>query len=246
MSRQAIAAALACEGLTGGERLVAFSLASYAGPDARAFPGTTVAAARAGLSRSRYLHDRDRLVRRGLVVIEQAASGRGHSSTVALAFATQGPWWEGEINAELFERVLSFTRARGPARLLLAAMAAVADRDGVVRGVSNDEVWRAAGLAERTYWRARPGLLESGELVLLEAARGRGTLPAAVNDARTRRGARRRARGALPRAFGTVRRSPAIARSPERIVNTRILSARAFARISARHNSGSTPSGELT
>ena len=174
MSRQAIAAALACEGLTGGERLVAFSLASYAGPDARAFPGTTVAAARAGLSRSRYLHDRDRLVRRGLVVIEQAASGRGHSSTVALAFATQGPWWEGEINAELFERVLSFTRARGPARLLLAAMAAVADRDGVVRGVSNDEVWRAAGLGERTYWRARPGLLESGELVLLEAARGRG------------------------------------------------------------------------
>ena len=38
----------------------------------------------------------------------------------------------------------------------------------------------------------------------------------------------------------------AIARSPERIVITRILSARAFARISARHCSGSTPSGELT
>ena len=47
-------------------------------------------------------------------------------------------------------------------------------------------------------------------------------------------------------SFGMVRRRAAIARSPERIVITRILSARAFERISARHCSGSTPSGELT
>ena len=174
MSRQAIAAALARHDLAGGERLVAFSLASYAGHDGRAWPGAPAAAARAGLSRSRYLHDRDQLVRRGLVVIEEAASGRGRASTVALPFAAEGPWWEGEINAELFEAVLSRTRRRGPARLLLAAMAALADSDGVVRGVSNDEVCAAAGVADRTYRRARPELLACGELVLLSGAVGRG------------------------------------------------------------------------
>ena len=67
MSRQAIAAALAREDLAGGERLVAFSLASFAGRDNRAWPGASAAAARAGLSRSRYLHARDQLVARGLV-----------------------------------------------------------------------------------------------------------------------------------------------------------------------------------
>jgi hypothetical protein len=80
-----------------------------------------------GLSRSRYLHDRDRLVRRGLVDAEERASGRGRSSTVALRFAAEGPWWEGELNAELFEAVLSRTRLRGAARLVIAAMAALAD-----------------------------------------------------------------------------------------------------------------------
>ncbi|HWE12346.1 MAG TPA: hypothetical protein VG365_02485, partial [Solirubrobacteraceae bacterium] len=127
MSHQAIAAALAREDLTGGERLVAFSLASFAGRDGRAWPGAPAAAARAGLSRSRYLYDRDKLVGRGLLVVEETASGRGRASTVALRFAADGPWWEGEINAELFEAVLSRSRARGPARLVLAAMAALAD-----------------------------------------------------------------------------------------------------------------------
>ena len=174
MSRQAIAAALAREDLAGGERLVAFSLASFAGRDGRAWPGASAAAARAGLSRSRYLHDRDRLVRRGLLVVEEVASGRGRASTVALSFAADGPWWEAEINAELFEAVLSRTRTRGPARLLLAAMAALADPDGVVRGVSSEELRAAAGVADRTYRRARRELLESGELVLLSGAGGRG------------------------------------------------------------------------
>jgi hypothetical protein len=149
VSRQAIAAALARDDLAGGERLVAFSLASYAGRDGRAWPGAPAAAARAGLSRSRYLHDRDRLVRRGLIVVEEVASGRGRASTVALPFAADGPWWEGELNAELFEAVLSRTRTRGPARLLLAAMAALADPVGVVSGVSNEEVCAAAGVADR-------------------------------------------------------------------------------------------------
>ena len=174
VSRQAIAAALARQDLSGGERLVAFSLASFAGRDGRAWPGAPAAAARAGLGRSRYLHDRDRLVRRGLVVVEAVASGRGRATTVALRFAAEGPWWEGEINAELFEAVLSRTRSRGPARRLLAAMAALADPDGVVRGVSNHEICVAGGLEDRTYRRARPELLESGELVLLSGSRGRG------------------------------------------------------------------------
>ena len=174
MSRQAIAAALARQDLTRGERLVAFSLASFAGRDGRAWPGAAAAAARAGLSRSRYLHDRDRLVRRGLVDVEEKASGRGRASTVALRFVAEGPWWEGEINPELFEAVLSRTHMRGAARLLLAAMAALSDADGVLRGLSNEELRAAAGLEDRTYRRTRPDLVASEELVLLSGARGRG------------------------------------------------------------------------
>jgi hypothetical protein len=174
VSRQAIAAALAREDLAGGERLVAFSLASFAGRDGRAWPGASAAAARAGLSRSRYLHDREQLVRRGLLVVEDVASGRGRASTVALSFAADGPWWEAEINPELFEDVLSRTRTRGPARLLLAALAALADPEGLVRGVSSEELCAAAGVADRTYRRARRELLESGELALVSGVGGRG------------------------------------------------------------------------
>jgi hypothetical protein len=174
MSRLAIAAALAREDLCGGERLVAFSLASFAGRDGRAWPGAPAAAERAGLSRSRYLYVRDRLVRSGLISIEETASGRGRASIVALQFAADGPWWEGEINAELFEAVLSRSRARGPARLLLAALAAFGDTEGVVRGVSSGELCAAAGVADRSYRRARRELLESGELALLSSAGGRG------------------------------------------------------------------------
>ncbi len=174
MSRQAIAAALARDDLPSGERLVAFSLASFVGSDGRAWPGAPAAAARAGLSRSRYLYDRDRLVRRGLVVVEKAASGRGRASTVALPFASTGPWWEAEINAELFETVLSRSQARGPGRLVLAAMAALADESGIVRGLSGVELCAAAGVDDHSYRRARKQLLESGELVLVHRACGRG------------------------------------------------------------------------
>jgi hypothetical protein len=144
VSRQAIAATLAREDLAGGERLVAFSLASFAGRDGRAWPEAPAAAARAGLSRSRCLHDRAGLG--AGAVVEEEGSGRGRASTVWLRFAAEGPGWEDEINAELFESVLSCTGARGPARLGLAALAALADADGAVRGLSNDEICAAAGV----------------------------------------------------------------------------------------------------
>ena len=77
MSHAAIAAALALEDLSAGERLVAFSLASFANREHRAWPSTRGAAARAGLSRSRYLAARDGSCPRGLVVIEAAAAAAG-------------------------------------------------------------------------------------------------------------------------------------------------------------------------
>ncbi len=44
---------------------------------------------------------------RGLVVVDEHATGRGRSTTVSLAFADAGPWWDGEINVQLFEAVLA-------------------------------------------------------------------------------------------------------------------------------------------
>jgi hypothetical protein len=76
MSHAAIAAVLVRNDLSAGERLVAWSLASFANRDHRASPGIPAAATRAGLSRSRYLELRDRLVRRGLLQIETHGVGR--------------------------------------------------------------------------------------------------------------------------------------------------------------------------
>jgi hypothetical protein len=174
VSRQAIAAGLARGDLSAGERLVAFSLASFADRENRAWPGAPAAAARAGLRRSRYLEAREQLVRRGLIVVEEAATGRGRSSTLALRFANEGPWYEGEINAGLFEAVLGYSSARGPARVLLAAMAALADGEGFVEDLSTEQLCAAAGVADRTYRRGRQGLLGSGELNLLSGVGGRG------------------------------------------------------------------------
>jgi len=103
MSHVAIAAALALEDVSAGERLAAFSLASFANREHRAFPGTRVAAARTGLSRSQYLAASDGLQKRGLLAVEESGGGRGHSAVVAVLFAEAGPWFEGEINAALFE-----------------------------------------------------------------------------------------------------------------------------------------------
>jgi hypothetical protein len=174
MSRQAIAAALAREDLSSGERLVAFSLASFADRESRARPGTPAAAWRAGLRKSWFLEARDALERRGLVVVEQAAVGRGRASVLWLPLAEQGPWLEGDINAELFEAVLSYSRASGSARLLLAAAAALADEQRTVRGVTTERLCAAAGVKDRTYRRARIALLASGELVLRRGTGGRG------------------------------------------------------------------------
>jgi hypothetical protein len=174
MSRQAIAAVLVRTDLASGERLVALSLASFAGRENRAWPGAPAASARAGLSRSRYQQARERLIARGLVVVDERATGRGRASTVTLVFADTGPWWDGEINVELFETVLAYSPARGPERLLLATLAAVADEKGAVRDLSTEQLCAAAGVADRTYRRARAALLASGQLELVSGAGGRG------------------------------------------------------------------------
>ena len=192
MSRQAIAAVLARTDLASGERLVALSLASFAGRENRAWPGAPAAAARAGLSRSRYQQAREQLVARGLVAVDERATGRGRASTVTLLFADTGPWWEGDINVDLFEAVLTSSRTRGPERLLLATMAAVADERGEVRALSTEELCAAAGIADRTYRRARAALLGSGQLELINGVGGRGNTnvwtvrdPREIGDART-------------------------------------------------------------
>ena len=61
MSYRTIAAALALEDVSIGERLAAFSLASYADAEHQTFVGNPAAAARAGLSRSQYLAAREQL-----------------------------------------------------------------------------------------------------------------------------------------------------------------------------------------
>ncbi len=174
MSREAIAAALARTDLSCGERLVAFSLASFADRENLARPGTPAAAARAGMQRSGYLEARDRLVRRGLVGVEAAAKGRGKASTLALPFAAAGPWWDGDINAELFEAVLGYSRAQGSARLLVAALAALADERGVVAEVTTEQLCAAAGVSDRTYRRMHGPLLASREVVVHSSPGGRG------------------------------------------------------------------------
>jgi hypothetical protein len=195
MSRDAIAAVLARGDLACGDRLAAFSLASFAGREYRAWPGAAAAAQRAGLSRSRYLQARDRLVRRGLVLVEVEASGRGRSSTLLMAFAQTGPWWEGEINVDLFEAVLGYSAATGVARLLLAAMAALADEGGVVRDLTTEQICAAAGIAAKSYQRAKTQLLACGALVLVNGVGGRGNMNVwTVPDPRVRAG------GIAPRA----------------------------------------------
>jgi hypothetical protein len=174
VSYTAIAAALALVDVSPSERLVAFSLASYANRDAIAYPGNPAAAARAGLSRSRYLHARGQLQQRGLVSISSAGGGRGNSTTISLTFAESGPRFEGHVNPELFEAILGYSGASGSARQLLAAMAAIADEDGVLTGVTTQELQDAAGLADSTYRRARTVLLNAGAVILEDEGGGRG------------------------------------------------------------------------
>ena len=170
MSYRAIAAALALEDLSVGQRLTAFSLASFANRQHRAWPSAGTAAARAGLSRRQYLSARAELECRGLITRE----GDGPRSTlVALTFAEQGASVEREINAQLFEATLARSRSRGGARVLLAVLAALAADDGTVDGLSVEEISEAGGLSDSTYRRARAQLLASEEIELDEQGGGR-------------------------------------------------------------------------
>lgn len=87
VSHAAIAAVLIRDDLSAGERLVAWSLASFANREHRARPRIPGAPGRAGWSRCRYLELRDRLARRGLLEIETHGVGRGHASTAKVLFA---------------------------------------------------------------------------------------------------------------------------------------------------------------
>jgi hypothetical protein len=217
MSREAIAAVLARDDLASGERLVALSLASVGGRDNRAWPGAPAAAARAGLRRSRYQEARDQLVRRGLVDVDVRATGRRRASTVSLVFANQGPWWEGEINVELLEAVLRYSQATGPARLLLATLAAIADESGTVQDLATADLCAAAGITDKTYRQARRTLVSSGQIGLVSSGvGGRGNTNVwVVPDPRLREGCGAGASGyadgaagwcEAPRGHGALRR----------------------------------------
>jgi hypothetical protein len=55
-------------------------------------------------------------VRRGLVGVDERATGRWRASTMTLAVAATGLWWDGPINAELVEAVLGYSRSVGQDR----------------------------------------------------------------------------------------------------------------------------------
>jgi hypothetical protein len=101
MSHRAIAASLALTGLSTGERLVVFALASYANREQRAWPGTRLAAARAGLGKSQYLAGLGALVERGLVEIEDSGGGRAdpHEGTGGVPDAHAHPANDAEQDA---------------------------------------------------------------------------------------------------------------------------------------------------
>jgi hypothetical protein len=173
VSHTAIAAALALPDVSVGERLAAYSLASYANGEHLAWPGTRLAAARAGLSKSQYLAAREALQRREVITVQETTGGRGRSSLVAVGFAQRGPWCDSEINAALFEAVLGYSRARGVARLLLATLAALADAHRRVSELSAEEVYATAGISDRSYRRASAELLGDGALTLERVGGGR-------------------------------------------------------------------------
>ena len=236
MSHAAIAAVLALSEATVGERLAALSLASFASREQRAWPSTRVAAARAGLSRSQYLAARDGLARRGLVIVEAPGGGRGRAPVISLAFAEAGPWLDSDINAELVEAVLSHSRSRGAARVLLATLAAVADREFVVAGFSSDEIRRAASMADSSYRRGRAALLSSGEIVLTTAGGGR---------ANTNRWVIRDPRSVNPEPLVAARTRPASpARARPLIAAARPLTSEAQEQLALPEAEGSTSARE--
>ena len=163
MSRQAIAAVLARTDLASGERLVALSLASFAGRENRAWPGAPAASARAGLSRSRYQQAREQL---------------GRARPGGCRRARHRPW-SSEHGHPPVRRHRSVVGRRHQRRALRGGAglqpgprtrAAPAGDDGRGRGrgrrrarpLDRRSCALAAGIADRTYRRARTALLASG------------------------------------------------------------------------------------
>ena len=83
-------------------------------------------------------------------------------------------------------------------------MAALADERGEVCDLSTEQLCAAAGIADRTYRRARTALLASGRLELVSGAGGRGN-----TNVWTVRDPREAATRALPERHGVWRRRPA-------------------------------------
>jgi hypothetical protein len=245
MSYRAIAAALALEDVSVGERLVAFSLASYAGRDHLAWPAVRTAAARAGLGRRQFLNARDRLLDRGLIALEDDERGASAVRRVRVRFAEDGWSVEREINAELFEAVLSHSPARGGARALLAVLAALGGRDGVVAGVSAEELCAAAGLSDRTYRRARAQLLASHAVRLHAAGGGRGNRNEwRVEDPRQADISHRESEAT--QAVAIPRQMPRMAAVRDPAATTDACSAAAAARVQASGSVGVNPGQKCT
>ena len=172
MSHAAIAAVLRLEGVSAGERLAAFSLASFA--TVSTAPGPARRSRRRGRGCAAASTSRPATHSSAAGWLRSIARRRARASpVVSLRFAAAGPWFDLEVNPGLVEAVLSYSRTRGSARVLLATLAAVADQHGTVAELSAEEIQAAAGMADSTYRRARAALLDSGELVLAAAGGGR-------------------------------------------------------------------------
>ena len=203
MSRQAIAAVLARTDLASGERLVALSLASFAGRENRAWPGAPAASARAGLSRSRYQQAREQMVARGLLA----------STSVPLAVAERARSLSCSLTPVRGGTVTSTSAVRGgpdiqPGPRTRAAApcddGCLADKRGDVCDLSTEQLCVAAGIADRPYRRARSALLASGRWTWSTASAAVGTQTCGPCATRARA-----ATPAAPNGHGGSRRRPA-------------------------------------
>ena len=154
-------------------------------------------------------------MRRGRAV-EDGGLRSGRSSTLASALPT-GPWWEGGINVELFEAV-SATAAARAVGCCSRRWSRSPTRMAAVRDFATEQLRAAAGVADRTYRRARKDLLSTGELVLVNGVGGRGNRNVWTVRTPSMRWHRGRARNAPGRSAGgreaTRRRDGSVWRRP--------------------------------
>ena len=130
------------------------SLASFANRDDARGPGIPAGSGAGRPRSSRYLEVARAARRRGLLEIEmpgRARTGDARSSSCSRS-PVRGTRARSTRTARSRAQLQPGPRA---ARLLLAALAALADETGVVDELSTDELCRAAGLANSTYRRAR-------------------------------------------------------------------------------------------